>query len=348
MTGDAGTVPTQAFDNKNAGTGKILIPGGLVITDGNSGLNYSIMYINSSTGIITAKPLTVTPSIPVLYINERNPLPVITFNFSGAIAGDNISCSVTVLRDKDNVPYDMNSSNSAGKYFANPVLCNTNYSFASVTPGILYVNSNCHETHAVIPVLKCVMKLSDGPGLNYVANFEYKNDNNVDVYIPVGSNNKLLGNYGPANSQPVLFKAGGGSFSVNFDGKNLSWTVTSRDDEHNVTKSVTANSNSTKCGSQPKSAVAVQEDIIKESDAQPLDLVAYPNPVTDRVNISMKGIESYSQIQVYDYSGKSQPVTNAVKGQDLVEIDMSALSPGTYFIKIVIDYTSRIFTVIKK
>ena len=48
---------------------------------------------------------------------------------------------------------------------------------------------------AIRPILKCVQKLSDGPGLNYIANFEYKNENNADVYIPIGSNNQLMGNY---------------------------------------------------------------------------------------------------------------------------------------------------------
>ena len=146
-----------------------------------------------------------------------------------------------------------------------------------------------------------------------------------------------------------MFKSGGGIFSVNFDGNKLSWTVSSREEDHTASMAANANSSSTKCGSESKSAVALTApDIIKESEALPVDLVAYPNPVTDRVNISLKGIESYDVIEVYNYSGKSQPVTIAIRNQDLVEIDMTSLSKGTYFIKVVINYTSRTFTVIKK
>src|SRR4029077_9320537 len=49
----------QAFDTKNAGTGKILTPSGSV-TDGNSGHNYAVTFANNSAGIITPRPLTVT------------------------------------------------------------------------------------------------------------------------------------------------------------------------------------------------------------------------------------------------------------------------------------------------
>ncbi len=50
---------TQSFDNENAGTGKTLTPAGLV-SDGNSGLNYSYTYTPVSTGTINKKPITVT------------------------------------------------------------------------------------------------------------------------------------------------------------------------------------------------------------------------------------------------------------------------------------------------
>ncbi|MBK7134380.1 MAG: T9SS type A sorting domain-containing protein [Bacteroidales bacterium] len=62
----------------------------------------------------------------------------------------------------------------------------------------------------------------------------------------------------------------------------------------------------------------------------------------------MKGIENYDLISVFDYSGKSQQVTHTLRNQDMLEIDMSALSSGTYFIKVVINYNSRTFTVIKR
>jgi hypothetical protein len=55
-----GTAATQAFDNRNAGTGKTLTASGLLLTDGNGGANYSISYVNNTAGVVTAAPLVVT------------------------------------------------------------------------------------------------------------------------------------------------------------------------------------------------------------------------------------------------------------------------------------------------
>ena len=51
---------TEAYNNKNVGSGnKTLIPSGSV-TDGNSGNNYTVTFVNVTTGTITARALTVT------------------------------------------------------------------------------------------------------------------------------------------------------------------------------------------------------------------------------------------------------------------------------------------------
>ncbi len=55
-----GTAATQAFDNRNAGTGKTLTASGLVMADGNAGANYTIGYVNNTAGVITPAALTVT------------------------------------------------------------------------------------------------------------------------------------------------------------------------------------------------------------------------------------------------------------------------------------------------
>lgn len=57
--GDSAPAWTQSFNNKNAGTGKVLTPAGLV-NDGNSGKNYSYTYATVSTGTINKLSITVT------------------------------------------------------------------------------------------------------------------------------------------------------------------------------------------------------------------------------------------------------------------------------------------------
>ncbi|SFQ25110.1 YDG domain-containing protein [Parafilimonas terrae] len=50
---------TETYDNKNAGSGKTLTPGGS-INDGNSGGNYDITFVSANTGVINQRPITVT------------------------------------------------------------------------------------------------------------------------------------------------------------------------------------------------------------------------------------------------------------------------------------------------
>ena len=50
---------TETYDTRNAGTGKTLTPAGTV-NDGNSGNNYNVTFVNNTTGVITAKAITVT------------------------------------------------------------------------------------------------------------------------------------------------------------------------------------------------------------------------------------------------------------------------------------------------
>ena len=57
--GDTAPAWTQSFDNRHAGTGKILTPSGTV-SDGNGGLNYNYVFIANPTGVIVPRPLTVT------------------------------------------------------------------------------------------------------------------------------------------------------------------------------------------------------------------------------------------------------------------------------------------------
>ena len=50
---------TQTFDTANVGTAKTLTPAGS-ISDGNGGANYAITFANDTTGVITARAVTVT------------------------------------------------------------------------------------------------------------------------------------------------------------------------------------------------------------------------------------------------------------------------------------------------
>lgn len=342
----ASSVPVQLFDNKNAGTGKTLSASGLVIGDGNGGNNYIVSYVDDFTGVITPKPVTVTPIDPFLYIREGDPLPVFAFTYMGWIPGDAGNEGYTVLRDTDGAVYDQSSSSSAGTYTVTPVPSNGNYTFAFET-GTLHVNPYGPGTRAVKPILNCIEEIDAN---YYIANFEYKNKNDVAVYIPEGDDNLLTGtgiDWENFEGLPTMFEPGGGTFVVYFDGSELSWTVNSRDQNQKVSNSANANSSSTKCQTKVKSAQVSVE--IVEEELDPDQLVAYPNPVVNKVYLSMKDIENYKLIQLYDFTGRVHAITSIDKRADLLEIEMAQLSAGNYFIRVIMeDDSSRVVQIIKE
>ena len=76
-----GTAPIQTYDNRNVGTGKTMTASGLVISDGNGGLNYTINYVTNTTGVITIATATVTAQTDTkLYdgSNSSSVVPVVT------------------------------------------------------------------------------------------------------------------------------------------------------------------------------------------------------------------------------------------------------------------------------
>ena len=134
---------------------------------------------------------------------------------------------------------------------------------------------------------------------------------------------------------------------VFFDGTDLSWTVNSRDNNKKASNAASANASSTKCTPNLKSAAV--STAVEEEPEFDLDLIrVYPNPVAEKVHISMKGIENYKAILLYDMAGTMYPIESIEKRSHLLEIDMAELSSGAYFIRIVMEDDSRVVTVIKQ
>src|SRR5581483_11716308 len=50
---------TESYASKNVGTGLTLTPAGSV-SDGNGGNNYAVTFVNDTTGVITARAITVS------------------------------------------------------------------------------------------------------------------------------------------------------------------------------------------------------------------------------------------------------------------------------------------------
>ena len=340
------TYSSALFNDSNVGDPKPVEVLGISISGGVAG-NYSLANTSAqTTASISVRAVTVTLTEQLYYIEEKDPEPAFNFTYTGWAEGEVGNEGYTVLRNTDGAPYSSSSNNSAGTYTVTPTTGNSNYSF-TIETGVLYVNPGGPGTRAVKPVLNCIEEIE--PGI-FIANFEYRNDNDVAVHIPVGPDNLLTGsgiNWGASEEQPTTFEPGGGPFFVLFDGNELSCTVNSRNNNQKVSNAASANSSSTKCNTNLKSA-AVSVSVEAEPELSFENLRVYPNPVAEKVHIAFNGIENFSSIMLYDMAGNVYPIENIDRRSNLLEIDMTQLSSGAYFIRIVMEDDSKVVTVIKQ
>ncbi len=129
LAGDDMANFSQAFDNKNAGTGKALIPSGSV-TDGNSGNNYKVTFANDNTGEITPKSLTGSFTADNKTYDGNTSATVATKSLPGVLTGDTVSLDVT------NAQFGTKGVGTAKTVSANLALSGAqagNYSLSSAT-----------------------------------------------------------------------------------------------------------------------------------------------------------------------------------------------------------------------
>lgn len=293
-----------------------IIPGALVAD------NFNVRY---GLGRVTINPAQAIVTADLNYIYAGDSQPDFTATFSGFVNGENDSV-VTNLDFTLSPEY----SGEAGVYEIIPSAEAENYIFTPVN-GKLYVNPFGPGTKHIKPQLTCVEPL-DVPnsfGHTYVAHFTYENDNATDVYIPIGDDNILFGEGSfDGTDQPEVLYAGGGSWSASFDGAKLTWTVSSyKHNGHKTSVASNASSSSNKCNKSE----AWEEDEIDELSG----ILAYPNPVSDILRIELdEEISSAYDIYVYDVYGRLNDVDISKESNMSLEINMSGMDAGIYFVKI--------------
>ena len=282
-------------------------------------------YVGSTTGNLLINPASATVTADLKFIFAGDPLPSYTAKYSGFVNGED-STVVTSLSFTLNPVY----TGLAGTYEIIPSATADNYTFTPVS-GTLYVNPSGPGTKHIKTQLACVEELltPDSLGHTFIAHFEYENDNSSDMYIPIGSDNLLEGNgsyYG--DNQPAVFIAGGGSWTAGFDGNRLTWKVSSfRHNGHKTSVASQASSKSSKCN---KSEL-LEEDITAELS----EIKVYPNPVTDKVFIEFTNEQSANaEVMLYDLYGRMHPVSISGRTDISLEINMTGMKAGMYFIKI--------------
>jgi len=137
---------TETYDNKNVGTGKTLTPAGTV-NDGNSGNNYTVTFVNDTTGIITPKPLTVTASSQSKTVGQTLHFVGTEFTTSGLVGGDSVTNVTLTSAGEDSSAtvgfYDILSSAAVGTGLENYTITYAKGTLTvndKITPVIIWSN----------------------------------------------------------------------------------------------------------------------------------------------------------------------------------------------------------------
>jgi filamentous hemagglutinin family protein len=131
VAGDTVSGLTQAYADKNAGSGKVVIPTGYLVNDGNGGGNYSVNLVNSNGGVITPAALTLT-AVPASKTYDATTNATGTPTVSGLLGSDTVSALRQSYTDKNAgslktllpTGYTVNDGNGGGNYLVSLVSSN--------------------------------------------------------------------------------------------------------------------------------------------------------------------------------------------------------------------------------
>ena len=150
----------------------------------------------------------------------------------------------------------------------------------------------------------------------------------------------LILGFSNLQAQETITTSGGESYG---SGGTASYTI----GQVVSTTNIGTNGYSVAQGVQQPYEISVLLDIYK-SEKISLELLAYPNPATDFLNLRINNYEISSlTYQIFDINGKllkSEKIT-----KNVMQINMKTLAPATYFIKVSNNKKAvKTFKIIKK
>jgi hypothetical protein len=176
QTGDViGTMPTQTYNTKNVGTNKILTPAGLLINDGNGGLNYLVHYVTDGTGIITTKDITGNITVYNKVYDGTTNATIATRTLTGVIGTDVVTYTGGVATFDDvppgtgqnvgnNKPVTATGLYLTGADALNYTVNSTTTTTANITPQGLMITANNYSAQYSDPVVFGVSYTGFAPG----------------------------------------------------------------------------------------------------------------------------------------------------------------------------------------
>jgi hypothetical protein len=306
-----------------------------MVLSGTAVANYALTGVATSTANITKVTLTLTANDQVINFGET---PGYTYSWSGFISGES---QLSVFGSSLPVSSLDKPLTQAGVYSIIPfIAAPLNYSMLFVN-GTLYVNPSGAGARKIRTSLDCVTPLTGSPWA-YEARFSYINDNITMVYVKDGPDNFLTsaGSF-DGTLPPQLFNPGTGVFFVKFDGKKLTWTLTTNDSGHKSSVASLASSTSKKC---------TKDGFIVGPDGGPIDqdIRVYPNPVSDHVIVTLSNEPRKGDVIVYDIMGRASEVKMNWMGDMGLEIEMTGKPAGVYIIQVTNDGQSERFKILKQ
>src|SRR4029079_19758112 len=195
QTGDTANF-SESYDNRDAGSGKTLIPAGSV-SDGNSGLNYAVTFVDDTTGVLNQRPITVTAATNTKTYDGNTTAaatPTVSSSYSPAIAGGD-TADFSESYDNRNVgsgktltpPGTVSDGNSANNY---------SYTFVSDTTGVInqraitvtaVTNSKTYDgttSAAATPTVSPAGSIQTGDTANFTESYDNKNAGSGKTLTP--------------------------------------------------------------------------------------------------------------------------------------------------------------------
>ena len=304
-----------------------------------AGTNYNLVLATTaplSVFAITKALLSVKADDKVIFKGDVK--PIFTSTINGLVNGDNPIISYTL---------NPNYTGAAGVYCIQPSLDLTNYT-VNITNGNLYVNPKGSGAEDVDIRLSCVEDRGAAylpANRRYIAHFYAENENTTTVYVPIGNDNKLTstGSF-DGSMQPMIFVPGITHYNVLFDGGTLKWSLGTYSGNTKIVESVTASSSSYKCvnyaggrtDNTNTTAVQNASKIVQPEKNPAGNVNVFPNPARNLATIYLSNdIINVKGLLLIDAYGRQHPVKLVRQvSKHSIEIDLSGLVSGMYFIKV--------------
>ena len=312
-----------------------------VITAEATSVNPNYKVTEVADGDLTVTKATLDVQVGTRSIIVGDPIPAtFTVTASGWVCGDSETPTASgfqVFALDGSGP--LTGTLAAGEYNVRAVFDNPFgfdlYDINQISDGKLYVNPlvGCNDRLQAADVCKTDnVTLPDYTWVTTLVKFTVINSLDVPIYVPVGPNNKFKGNakFVIPGGHPSLFMPGATVIDVYTNGGGLQMEIITPGC-NSASKSANG-SNANPCTVNLEASMDLDAQVLGIEEVQSM---AYPNPAIDYLNLFVGDQQGQIDVQVFDTTGRMLISRDyGVTGLQEIQLDISALNPGFYFVKV--------------